>query len=254
MIKLVFVLFAAVASINVIHAMDIGSACLTREEVKQVIRSLQYEKDEMESKMAQCGCNIPDGRVTNGIDEMETAETVANFNPDSTNSILPASAPVPILPARAPAPAPTPAPEPEQPEGCPVDKPNYIMVNGKCLFYEQKRFDHSAAQENCGGVMPNGKLFEPTDDAENELVYKQLRFMFGASYIRIGINDKSSEGNFTYDSSAESVPMGPWVNGQPDGGLAQNCVVYGNYGDGGWLDYFCTGRLTSICESTHYNL
>ena len=52
----------------------------------------------MESKMAQCGCNIPDGRVTNGIDEMETAETVANFNPDSTNSILPASAPVPIAP------------------------------------------------------------------------------------------------------------------------------------------------------------
>jgi hypothetical protein len=48
--------------------------------------------------------------------------------------------------------------------------------------------------------------------------------------------------------------MGPWVNGQPDGGPAQNCVVYGNYGDGGWLDYFCTGRLTSICESTHYNL
>ena len=57
-------------------------ACLTREEVKQVIRSLQYEKAEMESKMAQCGCNIPDGRGTNGIDEMETAETVANFNPD----------------------------------------------------------------------------------------------------------------------------------------------------------------------------
>ena len=53
---------------------------------------------------------------------------------------------------------------------------------------------------------------------------------------------------------AEAVPMGPWVNGQPDGGPAQNCVVYGNYGDGGWLDYFCTGRLTSICESTHYNL
>ena len=80
----------------------------------------------MESKMAQCGCNIPDGRVTNGIDEMETAETVANFNPDSTNSILPASAPVPIAPG-APAPYPTPAPEPEQPEGCPVDKPNYIV-------------------------------------------------------------------------------------------------------------------------------
>jgi hypothetical protein len=96
---------------------------LTREEVKQVIRSLQYEKEEMESRMAQCGCNIPDGRVTNGIDEMETAETVANFNPDSTNSILPASAPVPVAP-RAPAPAPTPAPEPE---GCPVDKPNYIV-------------------------------------------------------------------------------------------------------------------------------
>ena len=53
----------------------------------------------MESKMAQCGCDISgDGRVTNGIDEMETAETVANFNPDSTNSILPASAPVPIAP------------------------------------------------------------------------------------------------------------------------------------------------------------
>ena len=81
----------------------------------------------MESKMAQCGCDISgDGRVTNGIDEMETAETVANFNPDSTNSILPASAPVPIAP-RAPAPAPTPAPEPEVPEGCPVDKPNYVV-------------------------------------------------------------------------------------------------------------------------------
>ena len=81
----------------------------------------------MESKMAQCGCDISgDGRVTNGIDEMETAETVANFNPDSTNSILPASAPVPVAP-RAPAPAPTPAPEPELPEGCPVDKPNYVV-------------------------------------------------------------------------------------------------------------------------------
>ena len=79
------------------------------------------------------------------------------------------------------------------------------MINGKCLFYEQKRFDHSAAQENCGGVLPNGKLFEPADEAENDLVYKELKFMFGASYIRIGINDKSSEGNFTYDSSGKSI-------------------------------------------------
>ena len=53
--------------------------------------------------------------------------------------------------------------------------------------------------------MPNGKLFEPTDEAENDLVYKTLKFMFGASYIRIGINDKSSEGNFTYDSSGKSI-------------------------------------------------
>ena len=81
----------------------------------------------------------------------------------------------------------------------------FQMVNGKCLFYEQQRFDHSAAQENCGGKLPNGKLFEPTDEAENDLVYKELKFMFGASYIRIGINDKSSEGNFTYDSSGKSI-------------------------------------------------
>ena len=82
---------------------------------------------------------------------------------------------------------------------------SFQMINGKCLFYEQKRFDHSAAQENCGGVLPNGKLFEPADEAENDLVYKELKFMFGASYIRIGINDKSSEGNFTYDSSGKSI-------------------------------------------------
>ena len=50
--------------------------------------------------------------------------------------------------------------------------------------------------------------------------------------------------------SGEPVPMGPWRNGQPDGGEAQNCVVYGNYGDAKWLDYFCSGRLTSICQKT----
>ena len=72
----------------------------------------------------------------------------------------------------------------------------------------------------------------------------QLLYYFTPNYI---FND-------ILFSLAEAVPMGPWVNGQPDGGPAQNCVVYGNYGDGGWLDYFCTGRLTSICESTHYNL
>ena len=73
--------------------------------------------------------------------------------------------------------------------------------------------------------------------------------MFGEIYIRIGIDDLAREGEFTYASNMKPVPMGPWLNGQPDGGTAQNCVVYGNYGDAQWLDYYCAGKLNSICES-----
>jgi len=156
---------------------------------------------------------------------------------DTLNNILPAPSAKPEIYI---------APEPE----CPVENPHYQMINGKCIYYEEKRFDHAGAQENCAEVFEGGRLFEPTDEAENDMVYREFKIMFGESYIRLGIDDLTNEGVFTYASNGEPVPMGPWRNGQPDGGSAQNCVVYGNYGDSQWLDYFCTGKLTSICQKT----
>jgi len=234
--KQVFVFFI-VASINVvIHAMDIGSACLTREEVKQVIRQLQRDNEDMLAKMQSCGCDA-------ALDGMQTAETVSNALPATNSIFVPAASPKPEI-YIAPVPV-----EPEMPE-CPEDNPMYQMINGKCIYYEETRFDYAGAQENCGEVFEGGRLFEPTDEAENDMVYKEFKIMFGESYIRVGIDDLTKEGEFTYASNGEPVPMGPWLNDQPDGGSAQNCVVYGNYGDSKWLDYFCSGRLTSICQKT----
>ena len=124
-------------------------------------------------------------------------------------------------------------------------------ILGKCYYFEQLRLDAYDAQENCGQKFPNasGKLFEPKTLEENKQVYNTFKIMFGESYIRIGINDKSTEGQFTYSSDGQAIAIAPWFTYQPDGGEKQNCVTFGNYGTPTWIDYFCAGRLFSICEA-----
>ena len=77
------------------------------------------------------------------------------------------------------------------------------MINGKCIYYEEKRFDHAGAQENCAEVFEGGRLFEPTDEDENDMVYREFKIMFGESYIRLGIDDLTNEGVFTYASNGK---------------------------------------------------
>ena len=115
---------------------------------------------------------------------------------------------------------------------------------------EMKRFEYREAQDNCAKVFgPSGKLFEPKLIEINNEVYETFKVMFGESYIRLGMQDLSREGQFVYGSNMEPIKIEPWYENQPDGGTVQNCVTFGNYGEPKWIDYQCTGRLFSICQS-----
>ena len=73
------------------------------------------------------------------------------------------------------------------------------------------------------------------------------------SRVWIGIDDKSSEGDFTYASDGK--PIGGftnWSSRNPDNAGVygnEDCVVYGNNNGFLWNDYHCSAKNSFVCES-----
>jgi len=135
---------------------------------------------------------------------------------------------------------------------CPTSKANYHSIDNKCYYFDTTSRNYNNAKMNCNAIfMEQGKLFEPKSSSSNKKVHK-VALSIQISNWWLGINDKSSEGSWVYDSNGASVAFSiQWYSGQPNGGSSENCPVYwsGDQKDIGQIgDTRCMDTYPSICE------
>ena len=100
-----------------------------------------------------------------------------------------------------------------------------IMESCIWLSREKKSFDD--AHQHCGQLIEHGRLFEPKNLLQNDLVLTLLDMrQKEAQYAWIGITDRQTEGKFKYVSSGKDAFFTKWAIGEPNGGEDQNCVNF----------------------------
>ena len=52
---------------------------------------------------------------------------------------------------------------------CP-SSPYHVQINGSCIYFEHKRLNWQAAQDNCRNA--SGGLYEPRNSSMNEAIWK----------------------------------------------------------------------------------
>ena len=126
-----------------------------------------------------------------------------------------------------------------------------IMESCIWLSREKKSFDD--AHQHCGQLIEHGRLFEPKNLLQNDLVLTLLDMrQKEAQYAWIGITDRESEGKFKYVSSGKDAFFTKWAIGEPNGGEGgydkdQDCVNF-LFKDRSWDDYDCSSKVHFICE------
>ena len=143
---------------------------------------------------------------------------------------------------------------------CPLENPNYILVDNQCYYIQTNTTNYETAKENCKEKLPDyggGRLFQPKSRAQNELIMRLAHESTGKSnYLWLGITDKTKEGEFTYSFNDVPIKFDPdWSSGYGSRGTGYNCILsYMNGGSGSafskWLDYDCSRQYGSICESS----
>ena len=104
--------------------------------------------------------------------------------------------------------------------------PNYVSVDGNCYYIKETKLSVDDAAKSCQTAFGSelvGKLYEPKDKATHDLVIKayneivqdwpQSRSRFG-DWLWLGINDKSSEGQFQYLTTGGNLLFSNWRAGQ----------------------------------------
>ena len=145
---------------------------------------------------------------------------------------------------------------------CPLENPNYILVDNQCYYIQTNSTNFETAKEACkekltdyGGM----RLFQPRSTVQNELIMKLAHEATGkTSWVWIGITDNTTEGEYMYADNGELIKFDPsWHSGYGSRGTAYNCIL-SRMVDGSnsyfsqWLDYDCSQNYISICELAHH--
>ena len=142
---------------------------------------------------------------------------------------------------------------------CPLENPNYIMVDNQCYYIQTNTTNYETAIETCKEKLADqggGRLFQPRSRAQNELIMRLAHKATGKSnWLWLGITDNTTEGEYTYNGNNEPIKFDPkWHSGYGSRGSGTNCVL--SFMSGGssssfskWLDYDCSKQYGSICES-----
>ena len=129
-----------------------------------------------------------------------------------------------------------------------------------CIWLSGDQKDFDSAQQQCAQLVHNGRLFEPKNRLQNDLVSTLVKSL-QPSNAWIGITDRQSEGRFEYLSSGKEPSFSNWAQYQPDDCCekGEDCVLFwfnwsnGNNEDdrswrGKWNDALCDSRLHYVCE------
>ena len=143
---------------------------------------------------------------------------------------------------------------------CPLENPNYILVDNQCYYIQTNTTNYETAKEKCKENLADyggGRLFQPRSRAQNELIMRLAHESTGKSqWFWLGVTDNTKEGEFTYSGNDVPINFDPdWDSGYGSRGTSYNCIL--SYMDGGssssfskWLDYDCSSQYGSICESS----
>ena len=128
-----------------------------------------------------------------------------------------------------------------------------------CIWLSGDQKDFDSAQQQCAQLVHNGRLFEPKNRLQNDLVSTLVKSL-QPSNAWIGITDRQSEGRFEYLSSGKEASFTGWSPGNPDDYQGrQDCALFwfqwrhnGNNVDdsrlGKWDDDDCDSRFHYVCE------
>merc|ERR1712129_35019 len=120
---------------------------------------------------------------------------------------------------------------------------------------------YDKAIENCKEKLKDyggGILYEPNSIAAQkkivDMAYKIGPTKNHHSWYWIGVTDKATEGQFTYNSNSQPINFNPnWHGGYGSKGRSNNCIFIGVNAPNGdyhseWVDYPCTDPdRYSIC-------
>ena len=143
---------------------------------------------------------------------------------------------------------------------CPLENPNYILVDNQCYYIQTNKTHYETAKENCKEKLADyggGRLFQPRSRAQNELIMRLAHESTGKSiWLWLGITDSTKEGEFTYSGNDVPIKFDPdWNSGYGSRGTGTNCIL--SFMNGGssssfskWLDYDCSRQYGYMCESS----
>ncbi|OXA63042.1 CD209 antigen [Folsomia candida] len=118
---------------------------------------------------------------------------------------------------------------------------SFYMGNKEMNWFESLEYCHSLGMSLA--VLSNNDEFEVISKYLQQCSYKQ--------HLWVAATDLMKEGHFRWLASGKPVPRGgaKWLQGQPDGGVAQNCLLV-NGVTGRWEDQSC-GFLYSrpLCQN-----
>ena len=141
---------------------------------------------------------------------------------------------------------------------CPTNDSKYALVDNKCVYFEKTTLTYDQAIENCKEKLKGygeGILYEPNSIAEQkrivDMAYERWSF---SDWAWIGVTDKTTEGQFTYNSNNQPINFTPdWHSDGGSRGQSYNCIqMYVTSPSGSsskWYDTYCTNTLRSICWS-----
>ena len=132
----------------------------------------------------------------------------------------------------------------------------FYRILDSCIKLSRDKQNFDSAQQKCAQLVPNGRLFEPKNRLQNELV-KTLVKIQQPSNAWIGITLNRSKGRFEYSSSGKDASFQDWAPGNPN--QTGDCVIFwfqwpndgGNVDDsrrGKWNDENCPKKMNYICE------
>ena len=124
-----------------------------------------------------------------------------------------------------------------------------------CIWLSREKKSFDDAHEHCGQLIEHGRLFEPKNRLQNDLVVTLVEMrQLEAQYTWIGITDRLTEGKFKYVSSGKDAFFTKWAIGEPNNGKGgffrksdQDCVNF-LFKDQSWDDFECSEKLHFICE------
>ena len=128
------------------------------------------------------------------------------------------------------------------------DKDDWTVKGGKKYLVVLEKKNHLDAITVCVGK--GGKMFEPKSEKENTEI-AALAKEKGATKIWIGIHDKTTEGQFEYESDSKKITFANWADKKPDnvdscsGG--EDCVSA--LEDGKWEDSNAEEERNFVCEA-----